>query len=152
MSSSGGAPPRLAVTARIEGPDVRGIFENCLLDGAPGLVAEEVYRECLAHREQLRAAYAATFTMHGLIFPTTPATALDLATCDQGMVLCGEPVDTFPTFIRNTGPASVLGATGLSIPMGVARNGLPAGLEIDGPVGADRELLALGLTLEAICG
>ncbi|MFI7501887.1 amidase family protein [Streptomyces sp. NPDC049687] len=143
------------LAAGIAGPDVQGIFENCLLDGAPGLVAEEVYRECLAHRQRLRAAYAETFTAHsldGLTFPTTPATALDLATCDQGMVLCGEPADTFSTFIRNTGPASVIGAPGLSIPMGVAPNGLPAGLEIDGPAGADRELLALGLTLEATCG
>ena len=68
------------------------------------------------------------------------------------MILRGEPVDSFATFIRNTGPASVIGAPGLSIPMGVATNGLPTGLEIDAPVGADRELLALGLTLEEICG
>jgi mandelamide amidase len=36
--------------------------------------------------------------------------------------------------------------------MGVATNGLPTGLEIDAPVGGDRDLLALGLTLEGICG
>ncbi|MCW7945218.1 hypothetical protein AAW14_25145 [Streptomyces hygroscopicus] len=144
-----------ALAALIAGPDVRGVFENCILDGAPALVSEDVYRECLAHRQRLRAAYAETFAAHGLdglAFPTTPATALDLATCDQGMVLCGQPVDTFATFIRNTGPASVIGAPGLSMPMGVATNGLPTGLEIDAPAGADRELLALGLTLEAICG
>ncbi|WP_405533930.1 amidase family protein [Streptomyces sp. NBC_00075] len=144
-----------ALAALIASPDVRGVFENCVLDGAPGLVPEDVYRESLAHRRRLRAAYAETFAAHGLdglTFPTTPATALDLATCDQGMVLCGEPVDTFATFIRNTGPASVIGAPGLSIPMGLAPNGLPTGLEIDAPAGADRELLALGLTLEEICG
>ncbi|MFI2629540.1 amidase family protein [Streptomyces collinus] len=143
------------LAALIAGPDVRGVFEGCILDGAPGLVAEDVYHECLAQRQRLRAAYAETFTAHGLdglAFPTTPATALDLATCDQGMILRGEDADTFATFIRNTGPASVIGAPGLSIPMGVATNGLPTGLEIDAPVGADRELLALGLTVEEICG
>ncbi|MFJ4966593.1 amidase family protein [Streptomyces sp. NPDC088729] len=144
-----------SLAALIASPDVRDVFENCVLDGAPGLVSEDVYRECLAHRERLRAAYGRTFAAHGLdglAFPTVPATALDLATCDQGMVLCGEPVDTFATFIRNTGPASVIGAPGLSIPMGLASNGLPTGLEIDAPVGADRALLALGLALEEICG
>ncbi|MGI5452690.1 amidase family protein [Streptomyces sp. CA-249302] len=144
-----------ALTALIAGSDVRGVFENCVVDGAPALVSEDVYRECLDRWRRLRTAYADTFAVHGLdglVLPTTPATALDLATCDQGMVLCGEPVDTFATFIRNTGPASVIGAPGLSIPMGVATNGLPTGLEIDARVGADRELLALGLTLEEICG
>jgi indoleacetamide hydrolase len=144
-----------ALAALIAGPDVRGVFEGCILDGAPGLISEDVYRACLARRRLMRAAYADTFAAHGLdglAFPTTPATALDLATCDQGMVLCGETADTFATFIRNTGPASVIGAPGLSIPMGVATNGLPTGLEIDARVGADRDLLALGLTLEGICG
>ncbi|MET8976335.1 amidase family protein [Streptomyces sp. NPDC004539] len=144
-----------ALAAAIAGPDVRGVFENCVLDGAPGLVPEDIYRQCLDRRRQLRAGYTDTFAAHGLdalVFPTVPATALDLATCDQGMVLRGEPVDTFATFIRNTGPASVVGAPGLSIPMGLAADGLPTGLEIDAPIGADRELLTLGLTLERICG
>jgi mandelamide amidase len=141
------------LAARIAGPDVREIFEQCIRDGAPGLVTEDVYGQCLAHRQQLRRAYSQVFAAHrldGIAFPTTPATALDLATCDEGMVLRGEPADTFATFVRNTGPASVIGAPGLSVPMGTASNGLPAGLEIDALPGADRALLALGLTVETI--
>jgi mandelamide amidase len=36
--------------------------------------------------------------------------------------------------------------------MGVSPAGLPAGLEIDGPAGADRTLLAIGRTVEAVLG
>ncbi|MEV0186098.1 hypothetical protein AB0I54_43660 [Streptomyces sp. NPDC050625] len=32
---------------------MRGVFENCILDGAPALVSEDVYRECLAHRQRI---------------------------------------------------------------------------------------------------
>lgn len=142
-----------ALAAEIAGPDVRGLFEYCVVDGAPGLVSEDVYRRCLAERQELRRAYAHTFAEHrvdGLVFPTTPATATDLATCDDGLTLRGRPAEAFPTFIRNTSPSSLAGIPSLSIPMGTASNGLPAGLEIDAPASADRVLLAMGLTLEAI--
>ena len=33
-----------------------------------------------------------------------------------------------------------------------ARDGLPVSLEFDGPAGTDRELLALGLAIEAVLG
>jgi mandelamide amidase len=33
---------------------------------------------------------------------------------------------------------------------GRTRDGLPVGIELDGPVGSDRELLALGLALEPV--
>jgi mandelamide amidase len=36
--------------------------------------------------------------------------------------------------------------------MALTRAGLPLGIEIDGPAGSDRRLLAIGLTLERILG
>ncbi len=144
-----------ALVAQVAGPDVRAVLEGTAIDGAPGQVPEDAYRAALAEREELQHRHAALFAAHGLdglAFPTTPATALDLATCDDGMVLRGEAVDTFATFIRNTGPASVTGIPGLSVPMGVSPAGLPAGLEIDAPAGADRTLLAIGRTVEAVLG
>jgi mandelamide amidase len=33
---------------------------------------------------------------------------------------------------------------------GRTRDGLPVGIELDGPAGSDRALLALGLTLEPV--
>ncbi|MGW4489526.1 amidase family protein [Amycolatopsis sp. NPDC004368] len=141
------------LAAQAAGPDVRHILQESVVDGAPNPVSQSAYREALGHRQRLRRAYAETFASNGLdgiVFPTTPATALDLSTCDEGMILEGVPVDTFQTFMRNTGPASVAGIPGLSVRMGSASDGLPAGLEIDAPAGADRALLSVGLTVEAV--
>jgi mandelamide amidase len=61
-------------------------------------------------------------------------------------------VPTFGTYIRHTDPGSVAGVPGLSLPMALTQNGLPVGLEIDGPAGSDRHLLGVGLTVEKILG
>ena len=66
------------------------------------------------------------------------------------MTLNGEEVPTFPTFIRNTDPGSVIGVPGLSVPIGTTPEGLPVGLEFDGRMWADRQLLSLGLALEGV--
>jgi len=67
-------------------------------------------------------------------------------------MLDGKPVDTFQTFIRNTDPGSNAGIPGLAMPAGMSRGGLPVGIELDGPLGTDRRLLAIGLAFEAVLG
>ena len=64
----------------------------------------------------------------------------------------GPPVDVFATFIRNTDPGSNAGIPGLSLPAGLTAAGLPVGIEIDGPVGSDARLLAIGLAFEQVLG
>jgi mandelamide amidase len=66
--------------------------------------------------------------------------------------LNGKEVPTFLTYIRNTDPASNAGIPGLSVPIGLTSDGLPVGLEFDGPAGSDRLLLELGLALEKSIG
>jgi Asp-tRNA(Asn)/Glu-tRNA(Gln) amidotransferase A subunit family amidase len=46
--------------------------------------------------------------------------------------------------MRNTRPFSVLGLPALSIPCGATRAGLPVGLQIVGPPGADAQVLRFG--------
>jgi len=58
-------------------------------------------------------------------------------------------VPTFQTFLCNTDPSSLIGAPGLSLPMGTTADGLPVGLELDGLPGGDGALLALALAVEA---
>ena len=63
---------------------------------------------------------------------------------------------TFATFIRNTDPSSNAGVPGISLPAGfIARQGsdsapLPVGVELDGPTGSDRRLLAIAAAVEAV--
>jgi Asp-tRNA(Asn)/Glu-tRNA(Gln) amidotransferase A subunit family amidase len=53
---------------------------------------------------------------------------------------------------RNIAPGSCAGIPGLALAAGLTRDGLPVGMEFDGPAGADRDLLALGQALEAVIG
>jgi mandelamide amidase len=138
----------------VASPDVKGLFA-ALAKGEPPSVPRDVYEEAIkVHRPALQKAYAAYFARHkvaAIVFPTTPLAAAPIGD-DQETELDGKRVPTFPTFIRNTDPGSNAGIPGLSIPAGLAAAGLPVGLELDGPVGSDRKLLAIGLALERLFG
>ncbi|MFD5250822.1 amidase family protein [Amycolatopsis sp. NPDC058340] len=130
----------------IAAPDVRAIFAESVVPG----VEPAVYEAALATRSALRRAYAKIFEenrIDALAFPTTPATARDFSAAGS-FVHRGREVPTFPTFIRNCQPGSIAGFPGLTVPMGRARDGLPAGLALDGPAGEDRKLLAVGAFVE----
>jgi mandelamide amidase len=139
---------------RIASPDVKGLFASAIVPGAKDAVPERVYREALATRPALQRLYAQTFASHrlaALVFPTTPLPAAPVGD-DQTTRLNGADVPTFPTFIQNTDPGSNAGIPGLTVPIGRTAAGLPIGLELDGPAGSDRRLLAIGLALEALFG
>lgn len=136
------------LVAEVAAADVRAIFAEAIVPG----VAPAVYEAALAARSALRDAYAKIFVDSGidaLAFPTTPATARDFSAVEK-FVHRGRAVPTFSTFIRNCQPGSIAGFPGLTVPMGRDRDGLPAGLALDGAVGDDRNLLAAGAFVERI--
>jgi indoleacetamide hydrolase len=141
-----------ALIDAVASPDVKGVLQ--LLSGS-GAVPASVYQEILsARRPALEEAYSNYFRRNGiaaLVFPTTVLPARPIGH-DQTVELNGAQVPTFPTFIQNTDPGSNAGLPGLSIPAGLTRNGLPVGLELDGPSGTDRRLLAIGLAVERALG
>ena len=104
--------------------------------------------------QALYAEYFRTNQLDAMMFPTTIATAapIDTAAGSGKFRLNGAEVETFQTFIRNTDPGSNAGIPGLALPAGMTPGGLPVGLEIDGPLGTDRRLIAIGLAFEAVLG
>jgi mandelamide amidase len=138
------------IVAEVASPDVKGILSSLLGDMA---VPEPAYREALTvTRPKLQKAYADYFRaqrVEAIVFPTTPLPAAKIGE-DETTMLNGAAVPTFPTFIRNTGPGSVAGIPGLSVPAGLTPSGLPVGMELDAPAGTDRRLLAIGRALETI--
>ena len=132
-------------------PDVAGLLQS--LTTPEGAIPEPVYREALTRtRPALQAAYADWFASNGVvaaIFPTVPLPAAPVGE-DETVELNGERVPTFLTFIRNTGPSSVAGIPGVTLPAGLSPGGLPIGMELDGPAGSDRALLALAASVEAV--
>jgi mandelamide amidase len=142
------------VAAKIASPDVKGVFDGMVVPGAPKAMPVEAYKGALATRPKLQKLYADTFAKHkiaALAFPTTPLPAAPIGE-DEKTRLNGEEVPTFFTFIRNTDPGSNAGIPGLTVPAGRTQAGLPVGLELDGPAGSDRKLLAIGLALEELFG
>lgn len=145
---------QLAVAAA--SPDVKGTYEGLViprkLPGPNGTVvdAAPAYRAAMStHRPALVKLYADTFASHRLdaiVFPTVPRTALP-ATPEASSV------PNFLLFIQNTDPGSNAGVPGVQLPMGLgAASRLPVGLELDGPAGSDRRLVAIAMAVESVLG
>ena len=138
------------IIASIASPDVRGIVGDAL----GGAIDADTYQAALQeHRPALQAAYANYFATHdvdAVIFPTTPAEAMPIATSIETLSIDGKDVSTFATYIRNTDPGSNAGIPGISLPALTPVGTPPVGVELDGPAGSDRQLLAIALAIEAL--
>jgi len=136
--------------AAIASPDVEALVGMAL----SGQISVSAYELALhTHRPRLQQAYREYFAAHrvdAILFPTTPLPASPIVGSDQQVVLNGARVATFATYIQNTDPASNAGIPGLSLPAGLSSSGLPIGVELDGPEGSDRRLLAIGAAVETI--
>ena len=140
------------VATQVASPDVKFVFDNLILGDQA--IPDEIYETSINDlRPQLQAAYADLFAankLDAIAFPTTPLPAQPIQGSDMTVTLNGKEVPTFQTFIRNTDPGSNAGIPGLSVPIGLTKDGLPVGLELDGPAYTDRHLLAIGLALESV--
>ena len=140
----------------IASADVKEIMGQVIVDA----VSEHVYRQALTvARRQLQRLYQDYFAaqnIEAVLFPTTPLPARPIEGSDRLVTLNGAAVSTFATFIRNTDPASNAGIPGISLPAGFSvcqgRDcaPLPVGIELDGPAGSDRRLLAIAAAVEAV--
>lgn len=144
------------LAAAAASPDVKGTYQGLVIprklpapDG--GVVdAAPAYRAAMStHRPALVKLYAGTFAAHrldALVFPTVPRVALP-ANPDASSV------PNFLLMIQNTDPGSNAGVPGVQLPIGLgATSRLPVGLELDGPAGSDRRLVAIAMAVEAALG
>lgn len=138
------------VLAGVHSPDVHAILASQLGQQA---VTEAAYRQALeVDRPALQAAYVECFhaqRIDALLFPTSGVTAPRIGD-DDTFELNGRRVPTFPTLIRNTDAGSNAALPGISLLAGDAANGLPVGMELDGPQGSDRRLLAVARSVERV--
>jgi indoleacetamide hydrolase len=151
--------PKIAIAdlaKTIASPDVKGTYDglvlprklpgpdNSVVDGKPAYDAA-----IKTERPALQALYRDTFAknhLDAIVFPTVPKVAI-AANPDSSSL------QNFLLYIQNTDPGSNAGVPGLQIPIALgAASQLPIGLELDGPAGSDRRLLAIGLALEKLFG
>jgi len=145
-----------ALAAEISSADVKGTYDGLVIprklpapDGT--LVdAKPIYDAAInTARPALQALYSRTFAnnrLDAIAFPTTPRVAI-VSNPDSSSF------ENFGLFIQNTDPGSNAGIPGIQIPIALgATSKLPIGLELDGPPGSDRRLLAIGMALDAVFG
>ena len=139
------------VLAQIASPDVKEVYSAVVA----GAVGREAYEEALrVHRPRLQTLFADAFRRSAvdvLLIPATPLTALPIGD-DATLELNGSRQPTMATIIRNTDPSGNAGIPSLCVAAGLAGNGLPVGICLEGPSGSDRRLLAIGKALQDVIG
>ena len=139
------------LAAQTASPDVQGLFT--MLTGETPPIDDAGYAAAMAARDQMRDVMAAYFrdnNLDAMIFPTTILPARPITGSDETVELNGEQVPTFPTYIRNTEQATIIGMPSISLPAGNTSDGLPVGLCLEAAPGADAALLAIAVQLEPI--
>jgi mandelamide amidase len=141
---------------QISSPDVKGTYDGLViprkLPGPNNTVvdAKPAYEAAIkTARPALQQLYRDTFAnnhLDAIVFPTVPKVAIDSNPDSSSLA-------NFVLYIQNTDPGSNAGVPGVQIPIALgATSKLPVGLELDGPAGSDRRLLAIGLSLEKLFG
>jgi len=140
----------IEVLAGYVGADLR----NALRPPDPG--AGQACMWALQRRERLRARLGATFAEHRIdafFHPTTPMPAPllqlgALVSPAPDVIVDGASTPARTAFARNGSPASLAGLPSLTLPV-AGESGLPLGLQLDGWIGSDARLLAIGRAVEA---
>lgn len=119
----------------------------------PGVISQDSCdRSLTSTRTTLQGMLADYFAQHdveAILVPTVVFAAPPIGT--QTIIINGTEFDAVSLAIRNMEPAAFAGLPSLSIPVGMTHDkGLPVGLLIDGPVGEDRRILAIGKAIEEI--
>ena len=133
--------------------DLNAFFAR-VMPGGRGFVTEEAYRAAVdIHLPQMKENYKAYFARAGVAAIVFPATMVPATKIGQDEVMIGEKKLSFALAIsRNIAPGSTAGIPGLILPAGLTPSGLPVSLELDGPAGSDRTLLAIGAVVEKLLG
>jgi len=120
-------------------PQVRALL------GLGGRINAARYANALRELAAVRRSVAAVFAdVDVLATPTTPELPVRLADSREAGPAAGPPRSA-----RNTTPFNIYGLPTVSIPCGFSRGGLPIGLQLSGPAGADSAVLSVAGAYQA---
>ncbi len=134
--------------------DIQTLFRDRIVPGAPNAVTDEQYKSAVAQLAPLREAVRRYFVNHNVVMLAFPAVRMPppLIGEDKEIEILGVKVPIRAAMGRNLGQGSCAGMPCLVLPAGMTSTGLPIGFEFDALPGRDRELVALGLSLEKVLG
>jgi mandelamide amidase len=120
----------------------------------PNRPKQEVYESLLAQRELLRKSVRDYFERHGIVAIAAPPVLVPPPKIGQDteVEIRGQKIPLYVAMSRNISLGSCASMASLVLPAGTTSSGLPVGLEFDSLTGTDRQLLALGLSLEKVLG
>ena len=152
--SQSGAPVSFDQLLASVSSDVKAVIEQFGVPGAPFAIPEAAYAAARdRHRPAMRRMLADYFAEHGvaaMLLPATMTPATPIGQADT-VTIAGVDVAFTTAIARNISAASTAGLPGLVLPAGLTRGSrLPVGLELDGPEGTDRQLLGVGMAIEAV--
>lgn len=131
-------------------PDVKGLYQEIYSNPS---ISDEQYQNLIrTDRPKLQHAYRNYFQTHRLdamVFPTTILSARPIGQ-DETVKINTADMPTFNAYVHNTDPSSNAGLPGISVPMGMTANGLPMGLEFDGPEGFDNRILQIAALFQKV--
>jgi indoleacetamide hydrolase len=133
---------------------LRKRFESNFTAGGSTAVSPEEYERKVTHLEVLRGALQHFYQDHRLtamVFPPTLTPPLKIGE-DNETIIRDETVPVRTAMARNLALATCAGTPALVLPAGITSDGLPVGIEFDMRRGHDRQLLALGMSLEQVLG
>jgi amidase len=107
------------------------------------LSAQAVY-EASVIRSRYYAHMARLFTRYDTVVLPTAQVWPFPAEWRWPQAINGVAMDTYHRWMEVVIPVSLIGLPALSVPVGFGANGLPMGMQIAGPVGADAAVLAMG--------
>ena len=136
-------------------PDIRGAFHDFVIPGSPHAISDQVYQTAIrVHLPTVRERFKTLFAATGagaVVFPTTMMPPVPIGQ-DTTVTIAGVTMPFERGISRNIAPGSTTGLPGLILPVGLTAGGLPVTIELDGPSGSDRQLLAIGMAVEQVLG
>lgn len=134
-------------------PDLKNAWQHLVVPSGAGYSRAEYDAALSVDRPEIQRRFDAAFASagpDGILFPTTPRTAPEIA--QQSKFRIGDREVGDLVLAKNTIGGSLAGLPGISLPMGVDANDLPIGLEIDGPRHHDSRLLDIARRVERVIG
>ncbi len=133
-------------------PNIKAAWGSFVLPTGAKYTSHEVYQGLMTRdRPEIKRRYSGAFAkVDALVFPTTPCTAPRIDRQWEFPVAGKDR--SYLVLAKNTFPTNCAELPGISIPMGLTANNLPAGLEIDAASGRDGDLLEIARRVEAVIG
>ncbi len=113
------------------------------LDRGLGLTAMQVHRASVARSDWYRRAAEVFERFDALVLPAAQVWPFDVDV-PYPTEIAGKKMDTYHRWMQVVVPVSLIGLPCLSVPAGFGAEGLPLGLQVFGPRGADERILSIG--------